>query len=118
MNVEVPNILKEMLRLKHLIFPFYGNEKVGNYRVRLDEGLDGLETLLFADSRYHELRCMDRMKNLRRFAVRIHDIESLSAIMNAIKNWSKIVVCQVANKWSNAREGFDVSQSSPIGDLV
>ena len=34
-NVEVPNVFKEMLRLKHLTFPVYGNEKVGIYRVRL-----------------------------------------------------------------------------------
>ncbi|KAL1555910.1 putative disease resistance proteinisoform X2 [Salvia divinorum] len=95
MDVEVPNVLKEMLHLKHLIFPFYGNEKVGKYRVRLDGGLDGLETLLHVDSRYHEFRCMDRMKNHRRFAARIHDNESLSAIMNAIMNWNKIVVCRV-----------------------
>ncbi|XP_047949528.1 putative disease resistance protein At1g59780 [Salvia hispanica] len=26
-NVEVPNVFKEMLRLKHLTFPVYGNEK-------------------------------------------------------------------------------------------
>ncbi|XP_042006742.1 putative disease resistance protein At1g50180 isoform X2 [Salvia splendens] len=95
MDVEVPNVFKEMLRLKHLIFPFYGNEKVGKYRVRLDEAFDGLETLLHIDSRYHEFKCMDRMKNLQRFAARIHDKESLSAIMNAITNWNKIVVCRV-----------------------
>ncbi|XP_047949546.1 putative disease resistance protein At1g50180 [Salvia hispanica] len=32
MNVEVPNVLQEMLRLKHLYFPLYGDEKIGNYR--------------------------------------------------------------------------------------
>ncbi|XP_047949531.1 putative disease resistance protein At1g50180 [Salvia hispanica] len=95
MNVEVPNVFKEMLRLKHLTFPVYGNEKVGNYRVRLDDGVDELETLLYFDSRCHEFKCMDRMKNLRRFSARIHDNESLSGIMNAIANWNKIVFCTV-----------------------
>ncbi|KAG6405064.1 hypothetical protein SASPL_132646 [Salvia splendens] len=33
MNVEVPNVFKEMLRLKHLTLPVFGNEKVGNYRI-------------------------------------------------------------------------------------
>ncbi|XP_047949539.1 probable disease resistance protein At1g58602 [Salvia hispanica] len=94
-NVEVPNVFKEMLRLKHLIFPIYGNGKVGSYRVRLDEGVDKLETLAYLDSRFHELKCMNRMKNLRRFSARIHDNESLSAILNAIMNLNKIVVCCV-----------------------
>ncbi|XP_047949542.1 putative disease resistance protein At1g50180 [Salvia hispanica] len=96
MNVEVPNVFKEMLRLKHLTLPVFGNEKVGNYRVRLDEGLDGLETLLLVDSRYHEIKCMDKMKNLRHFVARIHDEVSLSVIMNSITNWNKIVDCQVS----------------------
>ncbi|XP_047949532.1 putative inactive disease susceptibility protein LOV1 [Salvia hispanica] len=95
MNVEVPNVFKEMLRLKHLSFPIYGRKKVVHYRVRLDEGVDDLETLLHFDSRCHEFKCIDRMKNLRRFAATIHDNESLSAIMNAILNWNKIVVCTV-----------------------
>ncbi|KAG6407226.1 hypothetical protein SASPL_130212 [Salvia splendens] len=95
MNVEVPNVLKEMLRLKHIYFPLYGDEIIGNYRVRLDEGLDGLESLQFLDSRYHELKCMDREKNLRHFSARIHDKESLSAIMKAIMKWNKIVFCRV-----------------------
>ncbi|KAG6384566.1 hypothetical protein SASPL_155614 [Salvia splendens] len=94
-NVEVPNVFKEMLRLKHMVFPVYGNKKVGNYHVRFDEGLDGLETLQFVDSRCHELKCIDRMKNLRRFASRVHDKKSLSTILNAITNWNKIVVCDV-----------------------
>ncbi|KAL1555908.1 putative disease resistance protein [Salvia divinorum] len=57
MNVEVPNVFKEMLQLKHLILP--------------------------------------TMKNLRRFIARIHDSESLSAIMNGIMNWNKIRDCGV-----------------------
>ncbi|XP_047950120.1 probable disease resistance protein RF9 [Salvia hispanica] len=95
LNVEVPNVFKEMLRLKHLILPFYGNENIRNYRLRLDEGVYELETLEFFDSRCHELKCVDRMKNLRQFIGRIHDSESLSAIMNVIMNWKKIRDCIV-----------------------
>ena len=94
-DVEVPNVFKEMLRLKHLILPFYGNENAGSYRVRLDEGVDNLETLLYFHSRCHELKCMDRMKNLRIFGASIHDNESLSAIMNVIMNWNKIRECTI-----------------------
>ncbi|KAL1555916.1 putative disease resistance protein [Salvia divinorum] len=94
-NVEVPNIFKKMLRLKNLSFPLYGNENIGNYRVRLDEGVYELESLLYFDSRCHELKCMDRMKNLRRFWARIQDNESLSAIMNGVMNWNKIRECLV-----------------------
>ncbi|XP_047949549.1 putative inactive disease susceptibility protein LOV1 [Salvia hispanica] len=57
-DVEVPNVFKEMLRLKHLILPFYDFENFGNYRVRLDEGVNELETLLWLDSRCHELECL------------------------------------------------------------
>ncbi|XP_047946831.1 probable disease resistance protein At1g58390 [Salvia hispanica] len=95
MNVEVPNVFKEMLRLKHLILPIYGDENIRNYRLRLDEGVYELETLAFFDSRCHELKCMDRMKNLRYFIARIYDNESLLAIMNGIMNLNKIQVCQV-----------------------
>ncbi|XP_047950140.1 probable disease resistance protein At1g58602 [Salvia hispanica] len=95
MNVKVPNVFKEMLRLKHLILPFYGNENIRNYRLRLDEGVYELETLLFFDSRCHEIKCMDRMKNLRYFKAKIYDNESLSAIMNDIMNLNKIQDCQV-----------------------
>ncbi|XP_047957989.1 putative disease resistance protein At1g59780 [Salvia hispanica] len=94
-NVEVPNVFKEMLQLKHLIFPDYGNEKVGNYRIRLHEGVDELETLQNLDSRFHEFKSLHKMKNLLRFAARIHDNGTLSAIMNAIMNWNKIVACKL-----------------------
>ncbi|XP_047949523.1 disease resistance RPP8-like protein 3 [Salvia hispanica] len=94
-NVEVPNVFKEMLRLKHLLLPIHTNENIRNYRLRLDEGVNELETLLFFDSRCHELKRMDRMKNLRHFVARVHDNESLSAIMNGIMNWNKIQECQV-----------------------
>ncbi|KAL1555912.1 putative disease resistance protein [Salvia divinorum] len=96
MNVEVPNVFKEMLRLKHLILPIYGNENIRNYRLRLDDGVYELESLVCFDSRCHELKCMDRMKNLRCFWARIHDNESLSAIMNGIMNWNKIRGCGVS----------------------
>ncbi|XP_047951043.1 putative disease resistance protein At1g50180 [Salvia hispanica] len=99
-NVEVPNVFKEMLRLKYLGFPNYGNENIGNYRVSLDEGVYELESLLFFDSRCHELKCVDRMKNLRHFMARIHDNESLSAIMNGIMNWNKIWDCGVFSEES------------------
>ncbi|XP_047949516.1 putative disease resistance protein At1g59780 [Salvia hispanica] len=99
-NVEVPNVFKEMLRLKHLILPFYGNENIRNYRLRLDEGVYDLETLLFFDSRCHELKSMDRMKNLRFFIAAMYDNENLSAIMNGIMNWNKIQVCQVTIRGS------------------
>ncbi|XP_042008174.1 probable disease resistance protein RF45 [Salvia splendens] len=89
-NVEVPNVFKEMLRLKHLILPICGDENIRNYRLRLDEGVYELETLVCFDSRYHEFIRMDRMNNLRSFMARIHDNESLSAIMNGIKNWKTI----------------------------
>ncbi|XP_047947498.1 probable disease resistance protein At1g58602 [Salvia hispanica] len=94
-NVEVPNVFKEMLRLKHLILPIYGDENIRNYRLRLDEGVYELETLQWLDSRCHELKCMDRMKNLRYFTAKIYDNESLSAIMNDIMNLNKIQDCQV-----------------------
>ncbi|XP_047947517.1 probable disease resistance protein At1g58602 [Salvia hispanica] len=95
MNVEVPNVFTAMLRLKHLLFPMYGNENIRNYRVTLDEGVYDLETLAFFDSRCHELKCMGRMKNLRLFLARIHDNESLSAIMNGIMNCNKMGDCRV-----------------------
>ncbi|KAL1555917.1 putative disease resistance protein [Salvia divinorum] len=94
-NVEVPNIFKKMLRLKNLSFPLYGNENIGNYRVRLDEGVCELETLAFFDSRCHELICIGRMKNLRYFVAMIHDNESLSIIMNGIMKWNKLRICRV-----------------------
>ncbi|XP_047950139.1 probable disease resistance protein At1g58602 [Salvia hispanica] len=94
-NVEVPAVFKDMFRLKHLTFPYYEDEKVGNYEARLDEGLDGLESLHSLDSRYHEFKCMDRMMNLRRCAATVHNKESLLDIMNTIKNMNKIVFCQV-----------------------
>ncbi|XP_047951656.1 putative disease resistance protein At1g59780 [Salvia hispanica] len=100
MNVEVPNVFKEMLRLKHLFLPIYGDENIRNYRLRLDEGVYELETLAFFDSRCHELKCTDRMKNLRYFIARVYDNESLSAIMNGIMNWNKIQDCQVTIRGS------------------
>ncbi|XP_047952043.1 probable disease resistance protein At1g58390 [Salvia hispanica] len=84
-----------MLRLKHLILPLYDFENFRNYRVRLDEGVNELESLLWLDSRCHELECMGRMKNIRSFAAIVHDSESLSAIMNVIMNWNKIQDCVV-----------------------
>ncbi|XP_057781291.1 putative disease resistance protein At1g50180 [Salvia miltiorrhiza] len=99
MNVEVPNVFKEMVRLKHLFLPEYEEENIGSYRLTLDEGVVELESLVGLDSRVHELKCMNRMKNLRYFSTSIHDNESLSAIMNAIAtNWNKLVYCRVEIK--------------------
>ena len=92
-NVQVPSDFKDMFRLRHLNLPYYDDEKVGNHR--LDEGLDGLESLKFLDSRYHEFKCVDRMMNLRRCAAIVHNKESLSDIMNTIKDMNKIVHCLV-----------------------
>ncbi|XP_047949518.1 probable disease resistance RPP8-like protein 4 [Salvia hispanica] len=121
-NVEVPNVFKEMLRLKHLILPIYGNENIRNYRLRLDEGVYELETLAFFDSRCHELKTMDRMKNLRFFIAAMYNNESLSAIMNGIMNWNKIQVCQVTIRGScdlTSEEMLEKALTCPnLSDLI
>ncbi|XP_057781263.1 probable disease resistance protein At1g58602 [Salvia miltiorrhiza] len=100
-DVRVPNVFKEMLRLKHLVLPPLYKRGVRSYQLRsyrltLDEEVVELESLLGLDSRVHELKCMSKMKNLQRFDASIHDNESLSAIMNAIAtNWNKLVFCSV-----------------------
>ncbi|XP_057801527.1 putative disease resistance protein At1g50180 [Salvia miltiorrhiza] len=95
MNVGVPNIFKEMLRIKHLSFPYYDKEKIGNFRVRLDVGVVELESLIEFNSKVHESKCVDRMKNLRHFEAHIYDNESLSAIIDAIAIMDKLVFCWV-----------------------
>ncbi|XP_057809670.1 probable disease resistance protein At1g58602 isoform X2 [Salvia miltiorrhiza] len=98
-NVRVPNVLNKLFRLKHLVLPDYDKETIGNYRLRLDEGVDELESLMGLDSSVHELKRITRMKNLRRFSAEIHDNESLSAIVNAIAtNWNKLQYCAVEIK--------------------
>ncbi|XP_057781288.1 probable disease resistance protein At1g58602 [Salvia miltiorrhiza] len=97
-NVEVPNVFKEMLHLKHLFLPYYDEEKIGNYRLTLDEGVIELETLWYLDSRVHDLKCMNRMKNLRNFSIKIYDNESLSAIIDAIALMEKLLSCSVVIK--------------------
>ncbi|XP_057780200.1 probable disease resistance protein At1g58602 [Salvia miltiorrhiza] len=92
-NIKVPNVFKAMLRLKHLFLPYYGKGKIENFRVRLDEGVDELESLMGLDSRVHELKRVGRMKNLRRFEANIHDNESLSAIVDAVATMDKLVAC-------------------------
>ncbi|XP_057802736.1 probable disease resistance protein At1g58602 [Salvia miltiorrhiza] len=94
-NVEVSNVFKKMLRLKHLALPQYDEENAGSYRLTLDEGVAELESLWQLDSRVHELKCMNRMKNLRRFSTIIHDNQSLSAIIDAVAIMDKLVVCAV-----------------------
>ncbi|XP_057781310.1 probable disease resistance protein RF45 [Salvia miltiorrhiza] len=83
-NVGVPNVFKEMVSLKHLYLPDYDEEKIGSYRLTLDEGVIELESLWNLDSRVHDLKCMNGMKNLRSFKAKIHDNESLSANIDAI----------------------------------
>ncbi|XP_057778246.1 putative disease resistance protein At1g50180 [Salvia miltiorrhiza] len=94
-NVEVPNVFKELVRLKHLLLPYYGKENIGSYRLTLDEGVVELESLVGLDSRVHELKCLNKMKNLRRFSTSIHDNKCLSAIIDAIANMDKLVYCSV-----------------------
>lgn len=76
-NVRVPNALKKMPQLKHLLLPSYDKEKMGDYRLKLDEGLDELETLYGFDSSIQELKSITRMKKLRCFAGTVHDNKSL-----------------------------------------
>ncbi|KAG6428157.1 hypothetical protein SASPL_112406 [Salvia splendens] len=45
-NVLVPNVLSKMSRLKHLLLPLYDKEKIGNYRLKLDDCADELESLI------------------------------------------------------------------------
>ncbi|XP_057781236.1 probable disease resistance protein At1g58602 [Salvia miltiorrhiza] len=100
-NVEVPNVFKELVRLKHLLLPHYDEEKIGSYRLTLDEGVVELESLLGLDSRVHELKCVNKMKNLKRFSTSIHDNKSLSAMIDGIAtNWNmdKLVYCMVEIK--------------------
>ncbi|KAH6809322.1 hypothetical protein C2S51_027105 [Perilla frutescens var. frutescens] len=98
-NVRVPDVLKKMFRLKHLLLPSYAMETVGNYRLKLDEGVDELESLIGFDSSVHELKCVARMRNLQRFTALICDNESLSNIINAIAtNWNKLSYCTVSIK--------------------
>ncbi|XP_057780196.1 probable disease resistance protein At1g58602 [Salvia miltiorrhiza] len=98
MNIEVPNVFKEMLRLKHLFLPDYDEEEIGNYRLTLDVGVIELETLWNLDSRVHDLKCMNRMKNLGSFRTKIHDNESLSANIDAIALMEKLLSCLVVIK--------------------
>ncbi|XP_057778261.1 probable disease resistance protein At1g58390 [Salvia miltiorrhiza] len=65
MNVGVPNVFKEMLRLKHLFLPDYDKEKIGSYRLTLDEGVIELETLSNLDSRVIELWELPKLREWR-----------------------------------------------------
>ncbi|XP_057775948.1 probable disease resistance protein At1g58602 [Salvia miltiorrhiza] len=98
MNIEVPNVFKEMVRLKHLVLPDYDEEKIGSYRLTLDEGVIELETLWNLDSRVHDIKCMNIMRNLQSFRTRIHDNESLSANIDAIALMEKLLYCLVEIK--------------------
>lgn len=86
-NIQVPDVLKKMCRLKHLLLPPYELEIIGDYFLRL-EGLDELETLSGFDSKVHDFKSISRMRKLRRFGAVVRDNESLSAIIDAITgNW-------------------------------
>lgn len=96
-NVGVPNALKKMSRLKHLILPLYDEEEIGKCRVRVDEGMDELETLIGFNSLVHELKGITRMKNLRHLIAVVCDDESLSAVSNAITTaWNNLQFCEVS----------------------
>ncbi|KAL1543041.1 putative disease resistance protein [Salvia divinorum] len=98
-NVRVPNVLSKMSRLKHLLLPFYDVEKVGNYRLKLDDCVDGLESLIGYESSVHEWKHITRMKNLRRLSASVWDNESLSALTNAIATkLNKLSYCTVSIK--------------------
>ncbi|KAH6812702.1 hypothetical protein C2S51_021720 [Perilla frutescens var. frutescens] len=108
-DLRVPNVFKKMRRFKHLILPLYFDEEtIGDYRLRLDEGVDELETLEKFDSRVHELKSTVRMKNLRRFRGVIYDNKSLSVIVNAIgEHWNKLQFCSL-----DIRGGCELRSSS------
>ncbi|KAH6767801.1 hypothetical protein C2S52_018784 [Perilla frutescens var. hirtella] len=110
-NLRVPNVFKKMRRFKHLILPEYNNViTIGDYRLRLDEGVDELETLERFDSRVHELKSTIRMKNLRRFRGDIYDNKSLLAIVNAItRHWNKLQFCSL---WIIV--GFELTSSDEV----
>ncbi|XP_047948478.1 probable disease resistance protein At1g58602 isoform X1 [Salvia hispanica] len=98
-NVRVPNVLSKMSRLKHLLLPLYDMEKIGNYRLKLDDCVDELESLIGYDSSVHEFKHITRMENLRRLSASVGDNESLSALTNAIATkWNKLSYCTVSIK--------------------
>ncbi|KAH6815920.1 hypothetical protein C2S53_005538 [Perilla frutescens var. hirtella] len=99
-NVGIPNVLKKMFRLKHVLLPYYDKETITSYQyLRLDVGVDELESLIGFDSCVHELKSIIRMKNLRRLLASISDDESLSVVINAIaRNWKKLTYCGVSIK--------------------
>ncbi|PIN10417.1 hypothetical protein CDL12_16992 [Handroanthus impetiginosus] len=94
-DVRVPNVLKKMHRLKHLVLPYYRKENIGEYRLRL-EGLEELEILYGFDSLVHDLKSVTKMKNLQYFEAIAHDNQSVSSIINAITtNWKKLRFCKL-----------------------
>ncbi|KAH6767815.1 hypothetical protein C2S52_018798 [Perilla frutescens var. hirtella] len=110
-NLQVPNVFKKMRRFKHLILPwFYGAITIGDYRLRLDEGVDELETLELFDSRVHELKSTVRMKNLRRFMGKIYDNKCLLAIVSAVtRHWNKLQFCSLS-----IRESCELTSSDEV----
>ncbi|XP_057802456.1 probable disease resistance protein At1g58602 isoform X2 [Salvia miltiorrhiza] len=94
-NVEVPNVFKEMLRLKHLLLPMYDEENIGSNRLTLDEEVVELESLMGLDTRVYKLKCLNKMKYLRRFSTSIHDHKSLSAMIDGIAILDELVYSEV-----------------------
>lgn len=56
MECSSSNVLRKMFRLKHLILPYYDKKTIRNYQLRLDVGVDELESLIGFDSSMHELK--------------------------------------------------------------
>ncbi|KAH6767768.1 hypothetical protein C2S52_018751 [Perilla frutescens var. hirtella] len=104
--LQVPNVFKKVWRFKHLVLPLYNDANtIGDYRLRLEEGVDELESLEWFDSRVHELKSTVRMKNLRSFSGVIYDNKSLLAIMNAItRHWNKLQFCSLWIKGGRLEE--------------
>lgn len=54
--LRVPNVFKKLFRLRHLFLPFYDDDVIGHCQLRLDEGVDELESLVGFNSLAHELK--------------------------------------------------------------
>ncbi|XP_047947429.1 disease susceptibility protein LOV1-like [Salvia hispanica] len=107
-NTKIPNVLKKMVRLKQLLLPRYDRERIGDYRLKLDKGLDQLEALQGLNSLVHENSCYTRMKKLQRFSAYVFDKESYTAIMNAIdSNWERLVYTYIV-----VEEGWEFTSTN------
>ncbi|KAH6816192.1 hypothetical protein C2S51_021012 [Perilla frutescens var. frutescens] len=81
-NVHIPDVLNKLIRLEHLFLPDYRKtSNARNYQLRL-EGLNKLETLVGFNSLYHDWKFVSRMKNLQRLRATVHDMKTLSEIID------------------------------------